>query len=242
MKSSQRSNASYSRTDVYIDGAHENPKHMFVVLGNKIESGVSNVGEQALLDVGGAAGAFTHYMARRFPGIRFTCLDADESLIKKASSQISGPCFLHGDANDMVGLAADAFDIVTMTGTMSIFDDFRPSLNECIRVCKPGGRIFITGQFNEFPVDALIQWRYTGDSGAYNRGYNLFSKKSVSDHLESLDKVKAWRYEKFMLPFDLERQSDPIRSWTEQDANGDRIFKNGLQMEINLQILEIQLS
>lgn len=234
--------AAYSRTDVYIDGSNKDkPKHMFVVLGNKIEHCIDGKNQMSLLDVGGAAGAFIDYLALRFSGLKLTCLDADNALINKAKSRSSNALFLLGDANNMNRLDTAEFDIVTMTGTMSIFDDFRPSLGECIRVCKKGGRVFITGQFNEYPVDALIKWRYSGDTGKYNLGYNLFSKKSVSDYLKSLKQVKEWKFEKFTLPFDLEKQSDPIRSWTEKNSDGQRVFKNGLQMQINLQILEILL-
>lgn len=138
-------------------------------------------------------------------------------------------------------LADEKFDIVTMIGVLSIFDDFVPSLSECIRVTKRGGVIFIVTQFNEYPIDVLIRYRYSGDSGDYNRGYNLFSKESITNFLQKNDRVKRLEYEKFVLPFDLPKQPDLIRTWTEFDKAGNRIFKNGLQMEINLQILTIFL-
>ena len=90
---------------------------------------------------------------------------------------------------------------------------------------------------SKMTTEELVQ-EYSFD---YNRGYNLFSKKSVSAFLDAHEKVKKWKYEKFMIPFDLEKQSDPIRTWTEKDHDGQRVFRNGLQMEINLQILEIQV-
>lgn len=131
------------------------------------------------------------------------------------------------------------FDLVTMIGVMSIFDDFKPSLGECIRVAKKGAYVFVVGVFNEFPVDALIRWRYSGEAGVWNPGHNLFSKKSVSGFLEQQAKVGGWHFEKFTLPFDLAAQAAPIRSWTEFDKDGNRVFKNGLQMELNFQILTI---
>ncbi len=205
MNLSDMTDASYSRTDIYIDGSKDKPKYMFVVLGDKVESCIVNNNNPSLLDVGGAAGAFTYYMSLRFAGLKLTCLDADKSLIEKANKQISNVRFVHGDANNMVGLGTSEFDIVTMTGTMSIFDDFRPSLGECIRVCKNKGRVLVTGQFNEYPVDALIKWRYSGDTDKYNPGYNLFSRKSVSEYLNGLERVKEWKFEKFILPFDLKK-------------------------------------
>jgi ubiquinone/menaquinone biosynthesis C-methylase UbiE len=233
--------ARYSRTDVYLNSSAEKPKHLFVELGNRIGKRINPDQRFSLLDVGGASGAFASYMALRFPFLSLTCLDADQALIEMAAGQIPGVRFLFGDANLMNGLVDDEFSLVTMTGTMSIFDDFKPSMGECLRVCKKGGRVFVTGQFNEYPIDALIQWRYSGDTGKFNRGYNLFSKQTVSAFLETHPKVRTWEYERFVLPFDLEPQEDLIRTWTEKDGQGRRIFKNGLQMEINLQILEIRL-
>jgi len=53
--------------------------------------------------------------------------------------------------------------------------------------------------------------------------------------------VLKFGFEKFTLPFDLPRTKDVMRSWTEKDGRGRRIFMNGLGREINLQILEIRL-
>lgn len=148
--------------------------------------------------------------------------------------------FINSDANNMDIFNNKEFDIVTFIGTMNIFDDFTSSLNECIRVCKDGGNIIVVSPFNEFPVDILIRWKYSGED-VYNPGYNTFSKKTVSDFLCANPKVFAFNFEKFTLPFDLPKQTDVIRTWTEIDKKyGNRVFKNAIG-EINLQILTINL-
>lgn len=96
--------------------------------------------------------------------------------------------FINSDANNMDIFNNKEFDIVTFIGTMNIFDDFTSSLNECIRVCKDGGNIIVVSPFNEFPVDILIRWKYSGED-VYNPGYNTFSKKTVSDFLCANPKV-----------------------------------------------------
>ena len=240
MSRNRTRDARYERTGVYLETATKKPKHMFVCLGDRLASLLDSKDAPALLDVGGAAGAFAGYMAGRFPSLAVTCLDADKALVERAAAEHEGITFVQGDANHLKGIKDDTFDAVTMTGTMSIFDDFRPSLGQCLRVCRPGGKVIVTGQFNEYPVDALIQWRYAGDDGHYNRGYNLFSRHSVDMFLKAHSKACAWDFEKFVLPFDLAPQKDPIRTWTQTDAQGNRVFRNGL-MEINLQILEIGL-
>lgn len=58
--------------------------------------------------------------------------------------------FVLGDANNMSTFSDDHFDIVTMFGVLSIFDDFKQSMNKCIRVTRSDGAIFVVGQFNDY--------------------------------------------------------------------------------------------
>lgn len=230
----------YKRTSVYLKDIQQKPKHLFTVIGDKIKDAIGKTQNSTLLDVGGASGDLAHYMVQRFPEIKVWCLDADKELIAHAKEKVKNCRFIIGDANNMVQLSDTSFDFVTMLGVLSIFDDFTPSLKECIRVTKKGGTIIVVSQFNDYPVDALVKWRYSGDSGAYNKGYNLFSKKTISAYLSSHNSVQKYSFEKFILPFDLPKQKDPIRTWTEKNLFGRRIFRNGL-MEVNLQLLTIKL-
>lgn len=234
--------AAYRRTHVYLDRGEAVPKHLFKTVGDKIAPFLSGADSSSLLDVGGAAGELVGYLSQRYPGLDATCLDNDQELLKRGAELFPESTFMQGDANDLKMLQDSQFDAVTMVGVLSIFDEFEPSLNECIRVTRKRGVILVVGQFNEYPVDVLSKWRYSDDHGKYNSGYNLFSKKSVSDFLISHSDVGVHDFEKFRLPFDLPRQDDPIRSWTELDRDGDRILVNGLQSEINLQLLTIQLN
>ncbi len=192
-----------------------------------------------MLDIGGATGEFVHYINRTYQNMKTTCLDAYEELVIRGKKNVPNSEFVVGDANNMI-FKDEAFDVVTMLGVIGIFDDFKPSLSECLRVAKKDGIVILHGVFNEFPIDALIRWKYSGESGPYNLGRNVFSKKTISDFLDINEKVKSYSFEKFTLPFDLHpRKDDPNRSWTELDSSGSRILKNGL-MELNEQILFIQ--
>ncbi len=231
----------YKRTDVYLNDVKPEPKYLFVRVADRIEKSVRKNGTLNILDAGGASGDFAHYLGERFPHASISCVDADPDLVALGSHKVPGVQFLCGDANNMPEIGDSSMDVVTMIGVMTIFDDFRTSLSECLRISKHGGIVIVAGMFNEYPVDALVKWRYSGDSGAWHQGYNLFSKKTVSAFLQEHKNIDCWSFEKFVLPFDLEPQSDPIRTWTETDSRGGRIFKNGLQMEINIQILEITM-
>ncbi|MFA5093792.1 MAG: class I SAM-dependent methyltransferase [Candidatus Omnitrophota bacterium] len=229
--------SSYKRTEVYLSGRRIGPKHIFVVIGDKISQIVKD--GVSLLDVGGAAGELGGYMLQRFPCLKVSVLEYDKELFKAGKETNKGITFVNGDANKMNAFAEDAFNIVTMVGVMNIFDDFTLSLNECIRVCKKDGQVIVVSPFNEFPVDILVRWKYSG-KGDYNPGYNTFSKKTISDFLSMHPKVQSFAFEKFVLPFDLQKQEDPIRTWTEIGKDGGRVFKNAIG-EINLQILSIEL-
>lgn len=231
--------APYARTEIYLEDQPVQPKHMFVVVGDHIARRFD--GAFALLDIGCAGGAFIDYALRRFPQASATGVDFDPRLVEEARRQVPAACFEVGDANALPALKAESFDVVTMTGTHSIFDDFRPSMGECIRLGRPAARVVVTGIFNDFPVDALIHWRYAAapDAG-WHPGYNLFSKQSVGAFLDSHARVASHRFEPFEIPFDIAPREDPIRSWTEMQSDGRRTFRNGI-MGLDFATLVIDL-
>jgi SAM-dependent methyltransferase len=232
----------YSRTAVYLDTASEPPKHMFLHIAAVIESKVSNSDSFCLLDVGSANGAFLRYMRQACPTANLAGLEYDPRLVGVAKSAIPGVNFMIGDANCMDVIGDRTFDIVTMTGTHSIFDDFRTSFSECIRVAKEKGTVVVTGIFNPFPVDALIYWRYGAQfNDNWHPGYNLFSKLSIATYLDSHPRVRSHKFEPFAIPFDVAPREDIVRSWTEADANGQRQLRNGI-MPLNFETLTIDVA
>ena len=229
----------YARTDVYLQGQPEQPKHMFACVGDFIAQRFQ--GHFSLLDVGCANGGFVAYALSRFEGLQATGVDFDARLVEDASQRLTQAHFEVGDANHLPGLEPNRFDVVTMTGTHSIFDDFRPSFRECLRLARPGGRVLVTGIFNPYPVDALIHWRYADhDELGWHPGYNLFSQQSVGAFLDTQQRVEQHRFDTFEIPFDIAARDDPIRSWTELQRDGRRKFRNGI-MGLDFATLVIDL-
>jgi len=127
----------YKRTSVYQHIDYNNPKYLFTLLGDKIDSFIDSK-DFSLLDVGGASGAFCYYISKRFPQSSTTCLEYDEELCEIGKNQV--PCnFICGDAENMTAIKDNTYDIVTMIGVLSIFDDFKKSISECLRVVRRGG-------------------------------------------------------------------------------------------------------
>ncbi|BBD09313.1 class I SAM-dependent methyltransferase [Desulfovibrio ferrophilus] len=225
------------RTAVYHKGNHDNPKHIFKMLGEMIAQRQAEDSSFALIDIGGANGEFVHYLLTRFNGLEAFCLDYSEDLLNIGRSKVPQAHFVCGDARQLSMFEDGRFNYATMLGVISIFDDFTEPLDELIRVTAKGGAAYIFSSFNDYPIDTLLRWRYSGDNGEYNLGWNHFSKASISAHLDADPRVSSHTYVDFELPFDLPyRADDPIRSWTETTAEGNRILKNGLK-NLELQIL-----
>ena len=232
--------ANYKRTSVYTSTDKSEPKYMFVWLCDHLAS--LQVSPNRILDVGSAAGDFLSYAQTRFPDARCEGVEYDAELVTLSQQRYSNIPVHQGDANRMDFLGSNSFNAVFLTGVHSIFDDFRPSFNECIRVAQQDGVVLITGLFNPYPLDARIHWRYPDNFDApWHPGYNLFSKQSIGTFLTEHNNVKSFCFEKFSIPFDLLSQDDPVRSWTEINNQGARIFRNGI-MPLNFELLTIHVN
>lgn len=83
MKEKTFGNSIYNRTTVYLEDRYEKPKHLFKIIGDKVEVLVEKFKEFRLLDVGGVSGELAYYPRKRFPKIRTHCLDLDKLLIER---------------------------------------------------------------------------------------------------------------------------------------------------------------
>tara|TARA_A100001035_G_C27772332_1_gene497036 strand:- start:580 stop:1284 length:705 start_codon:yes stop_codon:yes gene_type:complete len=228
----------YKRTEIY-ENKRKDTKYMFIWLCDKVEK--NNYRREKILDVGCASGDFLDYFSTRFPGKNCIGLEFDKKLVEIGNQRSQEKYeIIEGDANKMTQIKTMSQDLVFMTGTHSIFEDFKFSFSEVIRSLKPGGRALITGFFNDYELDAKIYWRYPeNEQGNWHPGYNLFSKKSVSNFLNTYKNIDNYNFEKFNLPFKLARQEDPVRSWSEEDKDGNLFLRNGI-MELNFQLLTIR--
>lgn len=71
--------------------------------------------------------------------------------------------YVYGDASEMV-LEDNSFDFVTCRHSLQVFDRPELILKELYRICKPGGRVYITNEKNSHclgePRAESIQWTY----------------------------------------------------------------------------------
>lgn len=71
--------------------------------------------------------------------------------------------YVYGDASEMI-LEDSQFDFVTCRHSLQVFDKPELILKELYRICKPGGRVYITNEKNSHclgePRADSIQWTY----------------------------------------------------------------------------------
>lgn len=123
----------------------------------------------AVADVCCGIGDFAVLLYKEFNPSRLVALDhAQPSLAyaRQVASDfgIDEIEYVFGDASSML-LEDEAFDFVTCRHSLQIFDRPQLILKELYRICRPGGRIYITNEKNSHvlgePYGESIQWTFT---------------------------------------------------------------------------------
>jgi len=113
-------------------------------------------------------GDFAVLVQREFAPSRLVALDHSKTSLSYARKVaedfgISGIEYVYGDASEML-LEDDQFDFVTCRHSLQIFDKPELILAELFRICKPGGRVYITNEkYSQClgePRGESIEWTY----------------------------------------------------------------------------------
>ncbi|MDE1995896.1 MAG: class I SAM-dependent methyltransferase [Rhizobiaceae bacterium] len=122
----------------------------------------------AIADICCGIGDFAMLVHKEFKPGRLVALDHSKPSLEYARKVaadfgIQGIEYIYGDASEML-LADDQFDFVTCRHSLQIFDRPELILKELYRICKPGGRVYITNEKNSHclgePRGENIQWTY----------------------------------------------------------------------------------
>ena len=223
--------------EIYLEDRYEKPKEMIkqIVSLLELDSLSKKSNDIKLLDIGSATGEFLYYIRKINSEITLDGIEFSDKLVFHSKNFLSRfkINFTQGDANDLNFIPDKKYDFVTSLGVTSIFDDFKPAYSEMIRVAKDGAVCINTMLVNEGDVDVIIKYK-TQNSNTYESGWNKFSITSINNFLLQHNRIKKVEFIKHTLPFDLAKQEDPMRSWTKMSEEGNRIFWNGLNMEITL--------
>lgn len=184
--------------------------------------------EGRLLDIGCASGAFLAQARERFPRAELRGIELSEKLVEIGRRRWADR-EVHLEQADAIAYDPPApFDVLTAQGVLSIFQDPLATLDRWLRWLAPGGRLYVFGRFNSNPMDVRITHRNRLDDQGWETGYTNYSTLTVSEHLAARGFTAD--FERFELPFPIERRPQPNRSYTLDLADGGRCLVNGANL------------
>lgn len=122
-----------------------------------------------IADICCGIGDFAMLVRKDFKPARLVALDHSGPSLDYARSvakdfDVDDIEYSYGDASQML-FESDQFDFVTCRHSLQIFDRPDILLRELYRICRPGGRVYITNEKNSHclgePRAESIQWTYT---------------------------------------------------------------------------------
>ncbi|CAN7463718.1 class I SAM-dependent methyltransferase [Rhizobium sp. LjRoot30] len=182
-------------------------------------------------------GDFAVLMQKEFNPSRIVALDHSKSSLAYARGVaeefgISGIEYIYGDASEML-LEDNQFDFVTCRHALQVFDRPELILKELYRICKPGGRIYVTNEKNSHclgePHGDSIQWTYTEVAKLWHH-FNMDiecgpkSRRLLQD--SGFDKIQMESFMVTNLDGDPQDFADIIESWKNLFA-GDMANQRG---------------
>lgn len=235
----------WQMSNIYLENRFNRPKKTFKISYNFIKKKFKNK-DLKLLDVGAAECAFANYLEKKAKNIKITNLEYDKKLVNFSKKIFPEYRIIKGDINKCKKLKNSFFDVVTCLGVLSIFDDFRPSINEMLRVCKSKGVIIINNMWNTYPIDLNIKIRRSipiekDNFKNWESGWNMLSISTISSYLNSCKSVKKFKFHNWYMDLDLKKNNKNLmRAWTIKDKNNKRIHFNGIGRVIDKKFLVIE--
>ena len=229
----------YKRTHdaLYLEENNLNVKQAFVEVADAIEFRKF----KSIADVGCATGAFPRYLGIRFPDALITGIEYLNSLIKKAKSDFPHISFLKGDVLDKASIEKK-FDVISMLGVLSIFDDYEVVLKNVLSWIKPKGRLILHNMVSEYDIDVFIKYSSSSNkfvSSQQESGWNIISEKSL-ELVAKNNGAKIVFSKPFLLNLNLNKQADVMRSWTEENSIGHNDIFNALHIRQPQKIIVIE--
>ncbi len=222
------------------------PKECFVKIADLIEAHLKNLQdidkEINIADFGCAAGQFPGYLDQRFLSCKVSGYEFLDLLVNAAKSNYPNVNFKKASILDISAIPESSYDVITVCGVLSIFDEIEPIMNNLSFWIKSGGKLFLFGTFNPYDIDVFIKYRHSSDYGInkFESGWNIISQKTISNLLKK-NGAKNILFHKFDLSIDLKkREDDVVRSWTENLEDSSKQIVNGLCIKQPTYIVEVR--
>jgi trans-aconitate methyltransferase len=195
-----------------------------------------------LIDAGCAAGELLTHFSRQLPELTLSGLEYSGKLCAQARKALPAVEFINASILDDP-FSPGAYDIVTCTGVLSIFDDLELALRHLLKAVRPGGFAVIGNLVNPDDVDVIMRYRQVSEEALapWQTGWNIFSMKTHEKIVAGIAPRAVFHWHDFRLPFSLPKQADPMRSWTIATEFDPYQSINGACQLVFMKYLVIQL-
>ena len=226
--------------DIYLtEDRYETPKEIHKLIAQRIMDFNRSGTPLSIVDVGCATGELLFHLAKTMGDrYKFSGAEISAKMVAKAQHMIPTADFSIYDISSKQAALDKQFDVVTCCGVLEIFDDLTVPLHNLFKLCNPGGLVLIFAAINDYPVDLITRYRHSGTAGAWERGWNYFSKRTYEELIRNESVQYRLNALDVTFPFDLPRGSDPMRTWT-VNVDGRRTITCGAGLLLSEKLLEI---
>ena len=204
----------------------EKPKLSFIELFKILKTKPSDL----ILDVGCANGELLFNLSKKYKNNQLYGFEILPSLIKVAKKNLPENVKIHKiDINKKIKINKK-FDVIIISGVISIFDNYEKPLTNLLKILKKNGKIMIFNHFNKFNIDVYIKYRTNSkNSNVLQSGWNIHSidglKKFFKQHNKKI-KIYKFKPKKSFKG----KINDPLRSWTFKNKKNENLITNGLSI------------
>ena len=203
-----------------------NPKLSFIELFKILKTKPKD----SILDVGCANGELLYNLNKKYKHNKLSGFELLTSLIKVAKKNLPESINIHKvDITKKIN-TDEKFDIIIISGVISIFDDYKKPLRGLLKILKPKGKIFIFNHFNKYNIDVFIKYRTRSkNTNILQSGWNIHSIKGLKEFFKKHGKKTSIFKFKPKKSFK-GNPKDPLRSWTFKNRNNENLTTNGLSI------------
>ena len=216
------------------------PKEYFKEAINLIKKN-SNIFEskenekKTILDIGCAAGDFLRYLESKLNKnlkVELHGIDIMDKLLIEAKKRVKKAQFKKIDIGNkkqnLEKIFNKKYDLITMFGVSSIFDDFI-WLDNIFTGLKVDGFALLFCIYNPYPYDVILRVKKS-ESDNWEPGWNVISKKSIESY------CKKNNFSAKFIDFEPDisispNEKDGLRSWTIDLGDNQKIKNNTIPIE-----------
>ena len=212
----------------YLKGDYKSFKNYERVkfLINNLSKYIDKNEKYKLLDLGCSKGEIIYSLKEKFENIEFTGIDISKELLEKAKKEnyLKTVRFIKDDISNFS--LNEKFDIVIMSGVLSIFDDYEKFLKNVILHMKKDSLGLIFSAFNKDDIDVIMRFKNNfKKSTQWESGWNLFSLKGIKKFLKKYSndiKIISFDIKKI-----LKKKENPVSSFTLELGNKSKLIMTG---------------